>query len=90
MSKASKILHKLLSGSIKNVRFNDLWTLIEALGFVLERISGSHHIFSHPDLPETIVVQPDRNKQAKAYQIRQLLKIIEKYHLTLKDKRDQP
>jgi predicted RNA binding protein YcfA (HicA-like mRNA interferase family) len=28
--------------------------LTEALGFHLDRVSGSHHIFTHPDLAEIL------------------------------------
>jgi predicted RNA binding protein YcfA (HicA-like mRNA interferase family) len=84
MVKAQKILQKALSGS-KNIRFGDFVKLIEAFGFVLERISGSHHIFSHPDVPQTISAQPYSNNQAKPYQIKQFLKIVEQYELTLED-----
>ncbi len=81
MVKAKKILQKALAGS-KNIRFDDFVKLIEAFGFVLERVTGSHHILSHPDVPQTISVQPVNN-QAKPYQIKQFLKIVEKYELTL-------
>lgn len=30
--------------------------LLEARGFLLKRINGSHHIFFHPDLKRTVVV----------------------------------
>ena len=48
--KKRKILEKLLSGS-KNIRFDEMVTLLEAFGFSLARINGSHHIFNHPELP---------------------------------------
>jgi len=82
--KPDKILTKILSGS-KNIRFADFAKLSEAFGFELERITGSHHIFSHPDVPQSISAQPDRNGQAKPYQTRQFLKLAEKYSLSLED-----
>jgi predicted RNA binding protein YcfA (HicA-like mRNA interferase family) len=30
--------------------------LLEAKGFILKRITGSHHIFFHPELRKTVVV----------------------------------
>ncbi|MBD1920176.1 type II toxin-antitoxin system HicA family toxin [Microcoleus sp. FACHB-831] len=59
-------------------------TLIEAFGFSLDRINGSHHIFKHPSVPGLINIQ---NKKGKAipYQIRQFLLLIEEYALTLED-----
>jgi predicted RNA binding protein YcfA (HicA-like mRNA interferase family) len=74
-----KLLQKLLSGS-KNIRFPEATVMAEAFGFRLDRISGGHHIFLHPDLTELINLQNVKGK-AKPYQIKQLLKIIEKYNL---------
>ena len=45
--KKRKLLQKALSGP-KNFRFNQMVELVEAFGFQLSRISGSHHIFIHP------------------------------------------
>ncbi len=84
MVKKSKILSKILSGS-KNVRFTEFTTLIEAFGFTLDRVSGSHHIYSHPDVPQAISAQPDENGQAKSYQMKQFTKLVEKYALQLKE-----
>jgi predicted RNA binding protein YcfA (HicA-like mRNA interferase family) len=50
----------------------------------LKRVSGSHHIFEHPEIPEMINLQ-EVNGEAKPYQIRQLMKLIEKYDLKLED-----
>ena len=83
MSK-KKLLKKLLSGS-KNVSFSEIKSCTQAFGFILDRINGSHHIFIHPDIPELINLQ-NVNGKAKPYQIKQLLKIIEKYDLHLEDK----
>jgi hypothetical protein len=82
MSKKQKLLKKVLSGS-KNVRFNDLRVLMLALGFRLDRITGSHHIFVNPSVPQPASLQPDQNGQAKPYQLKQLAKLIEKYNLQL-------
>lgn len=78
-----KLLQKLLSGS-KNIRFNEAKTIAEAFGFKLDRISGNHHIYLHPDLPELVNLQNVKGK-AKPYQIKQSLKIVEKYSLILED-----
>lgn len=81
--KKRKLLEKVLSGS-KNIQFNEMVTLIEALGFSLSRINGSHHIFKHPEVPEIINIQ---NKKGKVtpYQVRQFLGLIEEYALTIED-----
>ena len=78
-----KLLQKLLSGS-KNIRFSEATAVAEAFGFRLDRVTGSHHIFLHPDLPELINLQNVKGK-AKPYQIKQMLKIVEKYNLHMED-----
>ncbi len=78
-----KTLQKLLSGS-KNIRFEDMVRLVEAYGFRLDRISGSHHIFTRPDVPELVNLQ-SLHGQAKPYQINQFLKLVERYGLTLSE-----
>jgi predicted RNA binding protein YcfA (HicA-like mRNA interferase family) len=82
MTKKRKILEKILAGS-KNVKFDEFTILLEAFGFELRRISGSHHIYRHPDVPEVLSVQPDKNNQVKPYQMKKLLKMIEDYDLQL-------
>ncbi len=62
MSK-QKLLKKVLAGS-KNIRFDDMVTLIRAFGFELARVSGSHHIFIHPAVNELVNLQ-NVNGQAK-------------------------
>lgn len=58
--------------------------LAETFGFSLARVNGSHHIFVHPALPELLNLQ-EVNGKAKPYQVRQLLRLIERYNLALKD-----
>jgi len=82
--KARKILEKARSGS-KNIRFADFIKLIEAHGFILKRISGSHHVFAHPRVPHNVAAVPDKNAQARNYQIRQFLALVTKYELSLDD-----
>jgi predicted RNA binding protein YcfA (HicA-like mRNA interferase family) len=83
MSKKRKLLEKILAGS-KNIQFDELVALVEAFGFTLSRINGSHHIFIHPEILEIVNLQ---NKKGKAipYQVRQFLSLIEQYALTLED-----
>lgn len=82
MNKA-RLLEKILSGS-KNIRFGDFVALVEAFGFELSRIRGSHHIFEHPDIPEILNLQ-EYGGQVKPYQIRQFLQLVEQYDLKLEE-----
>jgi predicted RNA binding protein YcfA (HicA-like mRNA interferase family) len=78
-----KILQKILAGS-KNIRFSDMVNLVQGFGFTLSRTDGSHHIFTRPDIPELVNLQNIKD-QAKPYQIRQFLKLVETHNLKLKE-----
>lgn len=82
MGKYDKILNDILSGKKDyNINFNELCNLLEILGFRLERISGSHHIFSYKDIVQLIDIQPDKkdHSKAKAYQVRQIRNFLKEY-----------
>lgn len=81
--KRRKLLQKAIS-SPKNVRFDEMATLMEAFGFRLSRVKGSHHIFVHPEVRELVNLQNVGGK-AKPYQIRQFLRLVERYNLTMGD-----
>jgi len=81
VAKKRKILDKVLAGS-KNIKFSEMVTLIEAFGFSLERISGSHHIFTHPQVTEIVNIQNNKG-EVTPYQVRQFLSIIEEYNLSM-------
>ncbi len=76
-----KVLDKILSGlADKNIRFQDMRKLLNDLGFS-ERIKGDHHIFYKDGIEEIINLQPLRDGKAKAYQVKQVRRIILKYKL---------
>jgi len=83
MVKKQKLYQRLVNNQ-KNVKFNDFVTVIIAFGFSFNRITGSHHIYDHPDVPQSVSIQPDKS-QAKPYQTRQFLRLVEKYNLKLND-----
>jgi predicted RNA binding protein YcfA (HicA-like mRNA interferase family) len=58
--------------------------LVEGFGFRLSRIDGSNHIFVHSDIPELVNLQEVKG-QAKPYQMRQFLKLIECHSLKLEE-----
>ncbi len=80
-----KLLTKLVRGDLQNTGFGDLQRLVEAFGFSLVRVSGSHHLYSHPGIPELVNLQNVKG-QAKPYQVRQFLRLVERYNLTLEAK----
>ena len=69
---------------MSNVAFNDMINLAEGFGFYLMRISGSHHLLANPDITELINLQSVRG-EAKPYQIRQLLRLVERDNIQLED-----
>jgi predicted RNA binding protein YcfA (HicA-like mRNA interferase family) len=79
-----KLLKKLAQGELRNVAFTDIVALVSGFGFTLRRTRGSHHIFAHPNIPELINLQEVAG-EAKPYQIRQFLCLVEKYNITLED-----
>jgi len=78
-----KLLERVLA-SPKNVQFSDMISLVEAFGFRLSRVRGSHFIFEHPRIPELVNLQ-EKNGKAKPYQVRQFLELVEQYDLRLGD-----
>lgn len=79
-----QLLRRLTQGALHNVAFGDMVNLVEGFGFRLERVSGSHHIFVHVDMPELVNLQSEDGK-AKPYQIRQFIRLVERYNLKLED-----
>jgi predicted RNA binding protein YcfA (HicA-like mRNA interferase family) len=82
--KEKKLLKKILAGS-KNISFREFVSLLRAFGFQLARTHGSHHIFQHTGIQELINIQNVQG-QAKPYQIKQFLELIEKYDLQIGEK----
>lgn len=77
-----RLLQRLAQGALQNVAFRDIVKLVESFGFRLQRTTGSHHIFVHPKVPELVNLQ-DVGGEAKPYQIRQFLRLVERYSLKL-------
>ena len=84
--KRRKLLKRLSEGQLRNVAFGDIINMVEGFGFRLARVSGSHHIFVHPAIPELVNLQEVKG-EAKPYQIRQFLRLIERYNLRLEDEK---
>ena len=84
MSSIAKRFQKLRD-SPTNLRFGEFVSVIEAFGFSLARIAGSHYIFEREDVAQSVNVQNKQGK-AKAYQVRQFLALVARYNLTLEDR----
>jgi hypothetical protein len=81
-----KLLRRLADGALNNVSFRDMLSLAEAYGFSVVRISGSHHILRHPSVPEMVNLQEVRG-EAKPYQGRQFLSLVERHSPAMEDER---
>ena len=80
MNRHERLLQTILRGrSDANIRFADLRSLMENLGFE-ERIRGSHHLFDKEGIEEIINLQ-SRSGHAKPYQVKQVRRLILKYRL---------
>ena len=79
-----RLLRTILIGrSDFNIRFDDTRRLLLNLGFE-ERVRGSHHIFTKEGIADILNLQP-RNSMAKAYQIRQIRRVVLNYGLAPDD-----
>jgi len=83
MSRKQKLLRQILNNP-RNVSFKDMVNLVEAFGFTLSRVNGSHHIYSRSDVSQLVNLQNVKGK-AKAYQVRQFLELVETHNLKLED-----
>lgn len=81
--KARKIYEKMLAGP-RNIRFEDFCKVAKAFGYRHDRTRGSHQIYEHPQASRPLNLQNDRG-QAKPYQIRQFLRDVEEFQLTMND-----
>ena len=75
-----KEIYRELKERVTNVRFEELCQAAESFGFKFKGGKGSHRIFIREGIKELLNLQDVRGK-AKPYQVRQFIKLIEKYKL---------
>jgi predicted RNA binding protein YcfA (HicA-like mRNA interferase family) len=80
MTRIDKLYSQVLANPSRQLSFQDFVSLIEAVGFRHSRTKGSHRSYAHPDCPRLLVIQP-KGKDAKRYQVREFLDMIEEYGL---------
>jgi len=73
-------VYRELKGRVTDVRFEELCQAAESFGFKFKGGKGSHRIFVREGIKELLNFQDVRGK-AKPYQVRQFIKLIEKYNL---------
>ena len=82
MVRPAKLYAQLLASRQRTITFRDFEALVVAFGFTHERTKGSHRHYLHPAVPRSFPIQPE-GRDAKRYQVRELLELIERYGLTL-------
>ncbi|MGC8490185.1 MAG: type II toxin-antitoxin system HicA family toxin [Syntrophobacteraceae bacterium] len=76
--------HERIVNNPANVDFENITPWLYDFGFRLERIAGSHHIFRHSITKAKLNFQPERSGKAKAYQVKQAIKLSESLKLRSK------
>ncbi|MBM3594869.1 MAG: type II toxin-antitoxin system HicA family toxin [Alphaproteobacteria bacterium] len=76
MTEPAKLCALLLQSPNRSVDFRDFLAMLEAFGFVHVRPKSSHRSYAHPECLAILVVQP-KGKDAKRYQVREFLDIVE-------------
>ena len=76
LSKAEKINQKIRE-TPNNIKFTDFANCIESNGFLLDRVSGSLHIFIHSHTETPLNMQKKKDCTNKGYQLKQAIKIID-------------
>jgi predicted RNA binding protein YcfA (HicA-like mRNA interferase family) len=82
MTRIAKLYEQMLRN--KRGKFADLQKLLLAHGFKLNRVHGSHEVYVREDVPEHVTIQPN-GKEAMDYQIREFLRIVKEYRISLDD-----
>jgi len=82
-----KRLLEELKRNPRNIRFERLCRIAESFGFRFRGGKGSHRIYTREGVKEILNFQNVDGK-AKPYQVKQFIKIIEKYNLLEDDRED--
>ena len=82
--RAEKLLGRILAGAVRNVGFDDLIGLLQALGFKESGGRGSHRVFVRSGVAEILTLQ-QVGCQAKPYQVRQVVALIRQYYLDVEE-----
>jgi len=69
-----------LKANPSGIRFKELCQIAESFGFESRKGKGSHRVYFKDGVIELLNFQ-NESGWAKAYQVRQLIKVIEKYNL---------
>ena len=77
MSKRDKLRRKLRNNP-KGIKFSEVETLLLSFGFILARVSGSHHVFRYNDDHNKInIIVPAHGNQVKTPYIKEVVEILD-------------
>jgi predicted RNA binding protein YcfA (HicA-like mRNA interferase family) len=62
---------------MKSISGKQLGKIVEQRGWELARVTGSHHIYSHPEFDMILSIPVHRNQDLKTGTLRALMKIAE-------------
>ena len=82
MGKKEKLIAKL-KGNPKDFTFDEMQSLLEALGFIMSnkgKTSGSRVLFIKDDVPIRLH-KPHPRKELLEYQVKQIIEVLEKEDL---------
>jgi predicted RNA binding protein YcfA (HicA-like mRNA interferase family) len=83
MSQFEKMKEKMLSAEPhKDIMPNELRAFMLKAGFMLDRVKGSHHIYSHKGLPNDLTIPMHNTQPVKPVYIR----LVREKLLKLEDK----
>ncbi len=85
MSKFEKLLEKA-ERNPKGLRFSELQKLCEYIGMELKRTTGSHMIYARKNPTFAYTIQETTDGKAQAYQVRDILELIEVHNLYKEDR----
>lgn len=85
MTQDAKLYARLLTARKIALTFRDFERLLVAFGFVLARQRGSHRVYVNGGCDRPLIVQP-RGSDAKPYQVREFLDMIEEHRLSMDDR----
>jgi predicted RNA binding protein YcfA (HicA-like mRNA interferase family) len=76
-------IYNELKSNPKSIKYRKFVKILDIFGFKIKpgRGKGSHSIYYREDIDEIVNIQ-DKNGMAKPYQVKQLVRLIEKYDLT--------
>jgi predicted RNA binding protein YcfA (HicA-like mRNA interferase family) len=62
---------------MKSVSGKRLCRIVEQKGWILQRVTGSHHIYENPKAPQILSIPVHRNQDLKVGTLRALMKIAQ-------------